>query len=78
MISIPRGLCRAFPALTRKCVSGRPRGPATLVVIEAKGGSLTVRTDTGDAAPQRSASLRSATKMLQACAPPVSARVGAR
>lgn len=42
MIPIPRGLCRAFPALARKCVSGRPRGPAPVVVFEAKGGTLRV------------------------------------
>ena len=47
MIAIPRGPCRAFPALARKCVSGRPRGPAPVVVCEAQGGTLTVweRTD---------------------------------
>ena len=49
MISIPRGLCRAFPALARKCVSGRPRGPAPAVVCEAKGGTLTVCAKTDDA-----------------------------
>ena len=49
MISIPRGLCRAFPALARKCVSGRPRGPAPVVVFEAKGGTLTVWARTDDA-----------------------------
>ena len=49
MISIPRGLCRAFPALARKCVSGRPRGPAPVVVFEAKGSTLTAWAKTGDA-----------------------------
>ncbi len=49
MIQIPRGLCRAFPALARKCVSGRPRGPAPVVVCEAKGGTLTVWAKTDDA-----------------------------
>lgn len=50
MIAIPRGPCRAFPALARKCVSGRPRGPAPVVVCEAKGGTLTVWAKTDDAA----------------------------
>lgn len=49
MIEIPRGPCRAFPALARKCVSGRPRGPAPPVVCEAAGGVLTVSAVTGDA-----------------------------
>ena len=49
MISIPRGLCRAFPALARKCVSGRPRGPAPAVVFESKGGALTAWAKTDDA-----------------------------
>jgi hypothetical protein len=49
MIVIPRGPCRAFPALVRKCVSGRPRGPAPVVVCEAKGGTLTVWAKTDDA-----------------------------
>ena len=49
MIQIPRALCRAFPALARKCVSGRPRGPAPVVVFEAKGGTLTVWAKTDDA-----------------------------
>jgi hypothetical protein len=49
VISIPRGLCRAFPVLARKCVSGRPRGPAPAVVFEAQGGTLTVWVKTDDA-----------------------------
>lgn len=49
MIVIPRGLCRAFPALARKCVSGRPRGPAPVVSFEAKGGTLSVWAKTDDA-----------------------------
>jgi hypothetical protein len=49
VISIPRGLCRAFPALARKCVSGRPRGPAPAVVFESKGGALTAWAKTDDA-----------------------------
>ncbi len=49
MIAIPRGPCRAFPALARKCVSGRPRGPAPVVVCEAQGGTLTVWAKTDDA-----------------------------
>ncbi|AMV28898.1 hypothetical protein VT84_31180 [Gemmata sp. SH-PL17] len=47
MIAIPHGLCRAFPALARKCVSG---GPAPAVVFEAKGGTRTVWVETDDAA----------------------------
>lgn len=50
MISLPRGPCRALPALARKCVSGRPRGPAPAVVLAARGGTLTVWTGTADAA----------------------------
>lgn len=49
MIVIPRGPCRAFPALVRKCVSGRPRGPAPVVVCEVSGGTLTVWARTDDA-----------------------------
>ena len=49
MVSIPRESCRAFPALARKCVSGRPRGPSPVVVCEAKGGTLTVWAKTDDA-----------------------------
>lgn len=49
MISIPRGPCRTFPALVRKCVSGRPRGPAPLVVCESSGGTMTVWSKTDDA-----------------------------
>lgn len=49
MIQIPRGLCRAFPALVRKCVSGRPRGPAPVVVLEVRAGVLTVWARTDDA-----------------------------
>ncbi len=50
MISIPRGACRAFPAVARRCVSGRPRGPAPVVVVEVAGGALTVWAATADAA----------------------------
>jgi hypothetical protein len=35
--------------MARKCVSGRPRGPAPVVVFEAKGGVLTVCEKTDDA-----------------------------
>ncbi len=49
MISIPRGPSRAFPALARKCVSGRPRGPAPVVVCEGSSGTLTVWARTDDA-----------------------------
>lgn len=48
MIVIPRGLARAFRAVARTCVSGRPRGPAPAVVIEARSGTRTVWTRAGD------------------------------
>jgi len=35
--------------MARKCVSGRPRGPAPVVVFEAKGGTLSVWAKTDDA-----------------------------
>ncbi|QDU21727.1 hypothetical protein [Urbifossiella limnaea] len=49
MIVIPRGVCRAFPALARKCLSGRPRGPAPMVVCEVTAGTLAVWARTADA-----------------------------
>jgi hypothetical protein len=49
VIVIPRGVCRAVPALARKCVSGRPRGPAPVVVCEVAAGTLTVWARTPDA-----------------------------
>ncbi|HEX4607095.1 MAG TPA: hypothetical protein VH092_02735 [Urbifossiella sp.] len=42
MIVIPRRLARDFRALARRCVAGRPRGPAPPVVLEARAGTLTV------------------------------------
>ena len=47
MIVYPRGLARSVRALARRCVSGRPRGPAPVVVFESRAGTLTVwvRTD---------------------------------
>lgn len=50
MIVIPRRVCRAIPALARKCVSGRPRGPAPPVEFESKAGVLTAAVRTADAA----------------------------
>src|SRR5205823_6044126 len=49
VIVISRGLARSFRALVRKCVSGRPRGPAPAVVLEGKAGTLTVWARTADA-----------------------------
>lgn len=49
MIVIPRGLARSFRALLRRCVSGRPRGPAPDVVFECEAGTLTVWARTADA-----------------------------
>ena len=49
MIVIARGLARSFRALARKCVAGRPRGPAPAVVLESKAGTLTVWAKTDDA-----------------------------
>ena len=60
MIVIHRGLCRAFPALARKCVSGRPRGPAPAVAFEVKAGTLTAWTTTGGAALVHAAPAREA------------------
>ncbi|OWK34104.1 hypothetical protein [Fimbriiglobus ruber] len=49
MIVWSRGSARAFRALARKCVAGRPRGPAPVVVFEVRAGTLTVWTRTADA-----------------------------
>ncbi len=49
MIVIPRGLARSFRAVARKCVSGRPRGPAPVVGLEVRSGTLAVWTRTEDA-----------------------------
>ena len=50
MIVIPRGLARSVRALARKCVSGRPRGPAPPVAFARRDGTLTAWVRTGDAA----------------------------
>jgi hypothetical protein len=50
VIVISRGLARSFRALARKCVNGRPRGPAPAVVFEVKAGTLTAWTRTDHAA----------------------------
>ena len=44
MIAIPRELARAFRALAKKCLAGRPRGPAPPVVIRVRAGVLTLWT----------------------------------
>ena len=49
MIVIPRGLARSVRVLARKCVSGRPRGPAPPVAFESKAGTLTACVRTTDA-----------------------------
>ncbi|OWK34218.1 hypothetical protein [Fimbriiglobus ruber] len=49
MIVWSRGSARAFRALARKCVAGRPRGPAPVVGFEVRAGTLTVWTKTADA-----------------------------
>ncbi len=49
MIVISRGLARSVRALARKCVSGRPRGPAPPVVFESRAGTLTACVRTADA-----------------------------
>ena len=49
MIVITRDLARRFRAVARRCVSGRPRGPAPPVVVQARSGTLTLWTRTGDA-----------------------------
>ena len=49
MIVFNRGLARAVRAVARRCVSGRPRGPAPAVVFESRGGTLTVWVKTPDA-----------------------------
>jgi hypothetical protein len=50
VIVISRGLARSFRALARKCVNGRPRGPAPAVVFEVKAGILNMWTRTDHAA----------------------------
>lgn len=50
MIVIPRRLARGFRAVARRCVSGRPRGPAPPVALDVRAGVLTVCTTTGDTA----------------------------
>ena len=49
MIVISRGLARSVRALARKCVSGRPRGPAPSVVFESRAGTLAACVRTADA-----------------------------
>ena len=39
-------MARAFRALVRKCVSGRPRGPAPIVVFRRQAGTLAIVTRT--------------------------------
>ena len=42
MIAIPRDVARTFRALAKKCLAGRPRGPAPPVVIRVRAGVLTL------------------------------------
>jgi hypothetical protein len=42
MIAIPRDVARAFRALAKKCLAGRPRGPAPPVVVRVRAGVLTI------------------------------------
>jgi hypothetical protein len=58
VIVIPRGLARSFRALLRKCVAGRPRGPAPVVVFECRAGTLTAWAKTDDAGLVYSAATR--------------------
>ncbi|MFO0806442.1 MAG: hypothetical protein U0791_25335 [Gemmataceae bacterium] len=44
MIVIPRDLARAFPAVAKKCLTGRPRGPAPAVVCRVANGVRTLWT----------------------------------
>jgi hypothetical protein len=44
VIVLTRGLARAFRAVARTCVSGRPRGPAPAVGVETTADTLTVWT----------------------------------
>jgi hypothetical protein len=55
VIVISRGLARSFRALARKCVAGRPRGPALTVVFEVRAGTLTAWVKTDDATLAHSA-----------------------
>jgi hypothetical protein len=48
MIVISRDLARRFRAVAKKCVSGRPRGPAAPVVLQARSGTLTLWTRAGE------------------------------
>jgi hypothetical protein len=49
VIVITRDLARRFRAVARRCVSGRPRGPAPPVVAQARSGTLTLWARAGDA-----------------------------
>ncbi|OWK39988.1 hypothetical protein [Fimbriiglobus ruber] len=49
MIVFPRERARSVRALARKCVAGRPRGPAPPVVFESRAGTLSVWVHTADA-----------------------------
>ncbi len=48
MIVLTRDLARRFRAVARKCVPGRPKGPAPPVVCRAAGGVLTLTARLGD------------------------------
>ena len=49
MIVLTRGLARSFRAAAKKCLNGRPRGPAPPVVCQARGGTLTLWSKLADA-----------------------------
>src|SRR5262249_36804166 len=55
VIVFSRGLARAVRALARRCVSGRPRGPAPFVVLATQAGTLRVWVRTADAGLQYAA-----------------------
>src|SRR4051794_6546119 len=48
-MTLTRNLARTFRTLVRKCVSGRPKGPAPPVVCIQKDGALTLWVSTLDA-----------------------------
>jgi hypothetical protein len=66
VIEISRGLARSVRALARKCVSGRPRGPAPPVVFEQRAGTLTTWVKTDDTALMYTAPTDSGDEVLVA------------
>ncbi|OWK40130.1 hypothetical protein [Fimbriiglobus ruber] len=61
MIVFPRERARSVRALARKCVAGRPRGPAPPVVLESRAGTLSVWVHTADAVLTHTARPQAAT-----------------